>query len=135
MRNFSLLILLALATFGVWVLSSAFVVSPLLEPGTSYRMYFGLITFPDFLGLLFFAVWAFLVARLAHSLFSGSTAPPYRAAIIAMTLFFFLYTRSIFDPLNFSFWFVVRGLLMTAIVAACAWFGLRRGPFHDNRNA
>ncbi len=128
MRNFSLLLLSTLATFGVWVLASALVVSPLLKPGSSYRMYFGLVIFPDLLGLLVFGVWAFLVARLGHSLFAGPSAPRYRGAVVALTIFFFLYTRSVFIPSNFSFEFFARSLILTALVAACAWFGLRRGP-------
>ena len=128
MRNFSLLLVLALATFGVWVLSSAYVVSPLLEPSSSYRLYFGLVTFPDLLGLLIFGVCAFVIARLGHSLFTGASASRYRGAIVALTIFFFVYTRGIFLLSNFSFEFVARGLVLTALVAACAWYGLRRGP-------
>ena len=128
MRNLSLLIVLAFATFGVWVFSSAFLLAPLLVPGSSYRVYLGLVTFPDFLGLLLFGVWAFLVARLGHSLFTGPSASRYRVAIVALTVFFFLYTRSVFILSNFSFEFIARGLILTALVAACAWYGLRRGP-------
>jgi hypothetical protein len=128
MRNLSVLVVLSFATFGVWVFSSAFLLAPLVKPGSSYPVYLGLVTFPDFLGLLLFGVWAFLVARLGHSLFTGPSAPRYRVAIVALTVFFFLYTRSVFILSNLSFEFVTRGLILTAIVAACAWYGLRRGP-------
>ena len=128
MRNLSLLVVLTFATFGVWVFSSAFLLAPLLVPGSSYRFYLGLVTFPDFLGLLLFGAWAFLVARLGHSLFTGPSAQRYRVAIVALTVISFLYTRSVFILANFSFEFITRGIILTAIVAACAWYGLRQGP-------
>ncbi len=128
MRNFSILVVMLLATYGFWVLTAVYFISPLLVPRASYRMYFGLGTIPDILELIIFGAWAFFVARIGWSFFSGSSASRYRVALVALTVFFFCYTRGIFIQSNYRFEFVVRVLILTSIIAACAWFGLRCGP-------
>lgn len=128
MRNLSLLVVLAFATIGVWVFSSSILLAPLLRPGVSYRQYFGLVSIPELLDLLLFCVWTFLVARLGHTLFSGPFAGRYRVTAVALAVFFFPCTHGVLILSNFSFEFVTCIIIFTASVAACAWYGLRRGP-------
>src|SRR2546425_12692518 len=104
MRNPLILIVVIFATFGLWVFSSAFLVSPFLKPGASFREYYG-VTFLDLLTTFIFAGWVFLIAHLGRDLFSGSRSAYYRFVAVAFSILLFLYCRGIFLPSNFGFHF------------------------------
>lgn len=128
MRNLGIILLMGLATFGVWVLVQANITSPLWGPGSSYRVYFGLFTYPDLIETLIFAAWAFLLARLSGSLFSGHSKRRWSLAVMVLLLLFFLYVRGTF--LNLRPQFVLRQLVLVVLVLMGFLAGIRR-RLHD----
>jgi hypothetical protein len=84
MRNFSNLILTALATFGLWqiwipVLFSFLLPTRVAATTTIFDIYVVVL-----LSLIVLGGWIFFVARLGMTLFSGPTAQPFRVAAVAI---------------------------------------------------
>lgn len=124
MRNLGIILLMGLATFGVWVLVQANITSPLWASGNGYRAYFGLFTYPDLIETLIFAAWAFLLARLSGSLFSGPSKRRWSFSMMVLLLLFFLYVRGTF--LNLRPQFVLTQLVLAVLVLIGFLAGFRR---------
>jgi hypothetical protein len=89
MRNVLIVALLIPVTFLAWIVATALLVSPFLHVGQSFTIYFGLVTLPDLVSLLIYAVLAFAGAWAVSCLFSGPAAGTFRAvALMALVLLF-----------------------------------------------
>ena len=121
MRNVVILFLLILATIAVWGVASAFLVAPLLHVGQSYPRYLNLITVPDLVGLVVYAVWAFALAWLSTRLLSVRL---YRAMALAFVILFFLFVRGVFIPGNLHSVFLLREIVLAVVITAVAFLGV-----------
>jgi hypothetical protein len=133
MRNASILVLLIIATFGAWIVATAFLVSPFLHVGQSFTVYFGVVTLPDLASLLIYSVLAFIAAWLASRFFIGSAAGLFRGLALAALIVLFFWIRGAFIISNYRFTFFARELLFGIVVAAVGLFAFRfsrRGDRH-----
>ena len=121
MRNLAILLVLILATVGVWAASSAFLVGPLLHDGQSYPLCLHLAAIPDVVGLAVYAVWAFILGRLSRRLFSQW---PYRGIALAFALLFFLFVRGVFIASNVRSAFLFREAVLGSVVAGVMFLGV-----------
>jgi hypothetical protein len=121
MRNAAILLLLILATIAVWGVASAFLVAPLLHVGQSYPLYLNLVTVPDLVGLIVYAVWAFALAWLSTRLLSVRL---YRTIAVAFVILFFLLVRGVFIPGNLHSVFLVREIVLAVVITVVAFLGV-----------
>lgn len=128
MRNLAMLGVLAASTIGFWVCFNLIFYSLLFPTGVSFRAYFGFVTVPDFVQILTFAGWAYLIARISLGTFSGPWARSLRVLSAVFVVVIYLHAVGVFIPANFGSEFMLARLGSASLIAVAAWAGLRARP-------